>query len=99
MFSAYGLLHFFYGHPVFQLASRLVLPSLWPFHKNMDHFGRGYSEKIPGESFETMLITNLRKLCFISNTLSTRVQTMDRCCANVWQKYRLSLLLGVSVAF
>lgn len=52
-----------------------------------------------GNLFETMLINNLRKLCFISNTLSTRVQTMDRCCANVWQKYGLSLLLGVSVAF
>lgn len=59
----------------------------------------GALRRFLGNLFETMLINNLRKLCFISNTLSARVQTMDRCCANVWQKYGLSLLLGVSVAF
>lgn len=59
----------------------------------------GAMRKFLGSLVETMVINTLEKLCSIRNTLSTRVQTLDRCCANVWQKCGLSLLLGVSVAF
>lgn len=59
----------------------------------------GAPRRFLGSLVDIVVVNTLEKLGFISNTLSTRVQTLDGCCANVWQKYGLSLLLGISAAF
>lgn len=41
---------FLLGPFISQLASRLVLPSLWSLQRDLGHSGRGYSEKVPGQS-------------------------------------------------
>lgn len=65
----------------------------------MGHFGGGCSEKIPGESGWDNAHKYTWQTVFHQQHFEHRVQTRDRCCANVWQKYGLALLLGVSVAF
>ena len=94
-----SIVAFLLGPFISQLASRLVLPSLWSLQRDLATLEGGTPRKFLGSLVDTMVINTLEKLGFISNTLSTRVQTLDGYCANVWQKYGLSLLLGISVAF
>lgn len=82
-----------------QLPFRWVLPSLWPLHRDLCCSGRRCSKKVLGESGWHSGRKYTWETRFHQQHSEHPVQTLDGCCANVWQKYGLSLLLGISAAF